>query len=118
MGIGVNLICNQCHEKETLLLGCGFSSFMNGLKNVVFVCKKCGYWEITEAPLDKKDAKLGCHCEEELQTKEIKVMCPHCKIRMKKYDRYYNTIGKPVIPKMTCKNCGGQLKGSGNICWD
>lgn len=118
MGLGVNLICNQCHEKETLLLGCGFSSFMNGLKNVVFVCKRCGYWEAAEVPFDKKDIEKGAPSNKDNPAKEIKATCPACKIRMKKYDRYFNQKDKPIIPKMTCRKCGALLQGSGNIHWD
>ncbi len=118
MGMGVNLICNQCHEEETLLLGCGFSSFMNGLKNVVFVCKRCGYWEPAEVPFDKKDIEHGAPIIEGNHKEEIKYVCPACKIRMKKYDRYFNQNNAPVIPKMICKKCVNQLKGCGNICWD
>ena len=118
MGMGVNLICNQCHEEEPLLLGCGFSSFMNGLKNVVFVCKRCGYWETTEVPFDKKDIERGAPGNDDIAENESKVMCPTCKIRMKKYDRYYKQNDEPLIPKMVCKKCGGLLEGHGNICWD
>ena len=118
MGMGVNLICNQCHEEEPLLLGCGFSSFMNGLQNVVFVCKRCGYWETAEVAIDKNYDRLDSPIEEDLAKKENKFMCPTCKIRMKKYNRYYKENDEPLIPKMTCKKCGGLLKGSGHICWD
>ena len=118
MGLGVNLVCNQCHKKDSLLLGCGFNSFMNGFKNVVFVCKRCGYWETAEVPLDKNDDKLDIPSEEEMTTGKTKFICPTCNIRMKKYEKYYNQKNESVIPKMKCAECGGLLEGHGNICWD
>lgn len=41
MGHGVQLICTNCHEEEPLFLGCGFNSFMNGVKNVVYKGYPC-----------------------------------------------------------------------------
>lgn len=127
MGTGINFVCGKCNEKESLCLGCGFNSFMNGIQNVIYVCKRCGYWinkeekfkqsleeaeqELKEQILYGKAAAVG--------NKATKIeMCPACKIRMKKYEDYYNGKGEPKIPKIICKKCGGELKEESMFCWD
>ena len=95
---------------------------MNGFKNVVYVCKRCGFWKTAETPLEQSDAKLKTPLSDiSIPTsKNIKQVCPDCKIRMKKYDKVttFNDNFKSVIPKMACHKCGSLLKAGDLINWD
>ncbi|MBP5401962.1 MAG: hypothetical protein J6Y36_02260 [Treponema sp.] len=119
MGNGVVLRCKDCNEKENLILGCGFGSFMNRMMNVVYVCDSCGYWKEGEVefeiPEDAEDNLESVITAKE-DTKEE--MCPNCKKAMKRYEKFYNEKGNAQILKMTCRKCGGILNAEGKFCWD
>ena len=119
MGIGVTMICSNCHEEDQLFFGCGYLGF----NKAVYVCKRCGFWKQTTSASSVFDITKTFFDDSSendiISEKEVKKeICPTCKIRMKKYDSYHNHNNEPVIPKMTCKKCGGPLKGNGNFCWD
>ena len=120
MGFGVVLKCSDCHEEENLMLGSGFSDFMNGYTNVVCVCKRCGNWKAKEVKFDFPEILPEDNLEKEIVPKDDtdKEMCPFCKIRMKQYKDYYSARGKVLIPKITCKKCGGLLQADRSFCWD
>ncbi|MBO7486461.1 MAG: hypothetical protein J6T84_10430 [Spirochaetaceae bacterium] len=119
MGMGVKMICSNCHEEEQLFFGCGYLGFNKD----VYVCKRCGFWKQTESASSAFDAPKDIFDDNSendiISEKEVKKeICPSCKILMKKYEKYYNGNDEPIISKMTCSKCGGILKAVHTFCWD
>ena len=119
MGMGVTMICSNCHEEEQLFLGCGYLGFNKD----VYVCKRCGFWKQTTSASSIFDIPKDIFDDNSendiISEKEVKKeICPTCKIRMKKFKSHYKNFDELIIPKMTCKKCGGILKGGEIFMWD
>ena len=129
MGIAINMVCKQCKNKFYLSFGCGFAMTYN---DVVFLCKRCGYWvqskektefghsqdRIEEFERKLEKIKQGIFKEEKAEKKNY-VICPKCKIRMGKINKIeYDDYGKFTGPKITCNECGGLVEGTDILCWD
>ena len=123
MGMGIELKCSKCNKEDQLLFGIGFLSFQLNFKKVAYICSKCGNYEQRDVHLhgDIEEIKKDIERMEKglpLETKSKYVKCSKCGNRMKKYEESCNSKGERILPKLFCKDCGGELVEGLNICWD
>jgi len=106
MGFGFSCTCKKCNTQQEFFLGVGYLDFGNPdnpTEKVVYVCPKCGDWK--EETISQNDKKRR--------------QCSKCKVSMKKIGDKKGGIDFNKLPKINCKECGGEFKINENIIlWD
>lgn len=120
MGKGFTMVCENCNKKYDFLIGQGALSVTQNFENVLYFCKKCGYWEMYRAPcfFDKPFQHL-----EEIEGKKVFVddipekKCIKCNTVLKYIYKYDYFSPKNNI-KLTCPECNTIMKFDTPLLWD